>query len=419
MRDTNGYGRRRPTAALMEHPMKARVWSAAGLVWLGGGLAFAGEPVFERDAAATVLAGAYDHDAVEDPEAAVARASVFGRAGLLFDNQIEAGVGLGVAAERDHPGRDPRGGRAGDCPPTALVCPSAGGASLRGAVSGYTPIGVTADRGPRLSLETAYLYVRNGLGEASVGRSRGAAALIGVGAPSIFVLGGAGDSPVDATSLGGPITSNDISGQSAKALVQSERILGFKGAFSYTPELELEGLDQGFPNRPGAPLTHRPEAVVEVGGSFDHRFQNGWQIAATGTWATAEDVGGRSAFGRMGAWGLGATVGREGWTVGASYLENDNGWVGGGRDYTALSISGVIERGAWAFSLEGATASDDLVFTDSSAVTLGTRRTVSENLSIAGGLTLRERRSPLAAMGGRAGLREMAKGAFIEIAVGL
>jgi hypothetical protein len=403
----------------MEHPMKARIWSAAGLAWLGGGLAFAAEPVLERDAAATALAGAYESDAVADSEALVARASVFGRAGLLFDNQIEAGVGLGVAAERDHPGRDPRGGRAGDCPPALPGCPSAGGFAVRGPVSGYAAFTPHADRGPRLSVETAYAYVRSGFGEVSVGRSRGAAALVGVSAPSIFVLGGVADASVDATGLGTPITRNDISGQSAKALIQSERILGFKGAVSYTPELELEGLDQGFRDRPGAPLTHKSEAIVEVGGSFDHRFQNGWEIAASGTWAAAESGEANPAFGRMNAWGLGATVGRDDWTLGAAYLENDNGWAAGGSDYAAMSVSGVIQLGRWAFSIEGAAASDDLVLTDSQAVTLGTRRTVSENLSIGGGLTWRERRSPLAAMGGRAEVRETAQGAFIELAWGL
>ena len=399
--------------------MKARVWSAAGLVWLGGGLAFAGEPVFERDAAVTVLAGAYDADAVAEPEALVARASVFGRAGILFDNQIEGGVGLGLAAERDHPGRDPVGGRAGDCAPTSPACPSAGGLAVRGPVSGHFASGAASDRGPRASLETAYLYVRGGFGEASIGRSRGAAALTGVSAPSIFVLAGAADSPVDATGLGGSITRNDISGSSAKALVQSERILGFKGAVSYTPRLELDGLDHGVRSRPGDPLTHRAEAIVEVGASLSHRFTNGWDVAASGSWATAADGDPTPAFDRMDAWGLGATLGRGAWRVGAAYLENDNGWAGNRRDYRAFSVSGVVERGPWAFSIEGAAASDDLVFTDLAAVTFGTRRTVSEHLSIGGGVTIRERHSPLAAMGNRAGFREGASGLFIEIAAGL
>lgn len=399
--------------------MKARVWSAAGLVWLGGGLAFAGEPVFERDAAATVLAGVFGSDASADPEPVVARASAFGRAGLLFDNQIEAGIGLGVAAERDHPGHDPRGGRAGDCPPVSPACPSVGGAGVRGPVSGYAPSGPPSDRGPRISVETAYVYVRGGFGEASIGRSRGAAALVGIGAPSIFILGAGSDSPVDATGLGGVITRNDISGQSAKVLVQSERIVGLKAAVSYTPELELAGLDLGVRHRPGDPLTHKSEAIVEIAASFDHRFQNGWEAAASATWATAQDGGNNPAFDRMQAWGLGATLKREGWIVGASYLENDNGWAAGDRRYRSLSVSGTVERGAWAFSIEGAISSDDLVFTDSSAVTFGTRRTISENVSIGGGLTLRERRSPLAAMGGRAEERETASGAFIELAVGL
>ncbi len=399
--------------------MKARVWSAAGFMWLGGGLAFAGEPVFERDAAASILAGAYDSSAEADPEAFVARASAFGRAGILFDNQLEGGVGLGMVAERDHPGRDPRGGQAGDCPPSTPVCPSAGPEGVRGPVSGYAPSVTSASRGARLSLETAYLYVRGGVGEASFGRSRGAAALVGVAAPSIFVLGGVADAPADATGLGVAITRNDLSGQSAKALVQTERILGFKGAASFTPELELEGVDQGARQRPGAPVSHQSEEIIEAGVSFDQGFRNGWEVAASATWATADDGGGNPAFGRMDAWSLGATLGREGWTVGVAYLASDNGWDAGGRGYQAISVSGVVERGPWAFSIEGASASDDLVFTDFRAVTLGTRRTISENLAIGGGLTARELRSPLAAMGDRSERRETAAGGFVELAMGL
>ena len=129
------------------------------------------------------------------------------------------------------------------------------------------------------------------------------------------MLGGAADSPVDATGLGAPVTRNDISGQSAKVLVHSERILGVQAAASYTPELELEGLDQGFRSRLGAPLTHAPEAIFELAAAFDHRFESGWEMAVSASWAAAEDGGVSTEFGGMRAWSVGATVGRKGWTI--------------------------------------------------------------------------------------------------------
>lgn len=102
--------------------MKARVRTAAVAgVMLAGGAAGAAEPVFERGAAASALATAMGGDA--DAEPLTLRASAWGSAGLLFENQWEIGVGGTLAAERDHPARDPRGGRFGDCPPATTGCP--------------------------------------------------------------------------------------------------------------------------------------------------------------------------------------------------------------------------------------------------------------------------------------------------------
>lgn len=400
--------------------MKAIVGTvaAAGAVLACAGAAGAAEPVYEHDAAAAILVTGFD--GISDPAPVTARASAFGQAGWLFDNQVEAGAGLGVVAERDDPVRDPRGGRAGDCAPTNASCPSIAGLPLRGYVSGFVTAGPEADQGVRLSLESAYFYVRTGWGEASLGRDQGAGRRLSVTPPTILAIGGGFDAPVDGTGLGGIVLRNDISGQSAKIYAATTRIVGLQAAVSYTPEIELEGVDQGFRRRAGAPQVFEPEHIAEGGVSFAHTFAGGWETAAGLTYAHAEDNTGRTAFGGMNAWSAGATVARDGWSFGAAWLRNDNGWAGRGRNYTAAGISGVRERGDWAFMVEAGTASDDLTFVDSKVVTAATRRRIGPHLALAGGANWAERSSPVAVGGSsRGGLKEQGFGAFMEISYAL
>ncbi len=397
--------------------MKARVRTAAaaGLALMGGGGAFAAEPVVEKDATATVLATAFDGEG----EALTARASAFVQAGWLFQNQVEAGFGVGVVAERDARARDPRGGRVGACAPVQAGCAGLGGAPLRGFVSGYYTDGPASDEGARIALESAYLYVRNGWGEASLGRDQGAARRLSVTPPSVLAIGGGLDAPVDGTGLGGVILRNDISGQSAKLFVATTRIVGLQAALSWTPELEHEGIDQGFRERAGAPQVFAPEDIIEGGLSFAHTFASGWETAAGLTYAHAEDKGGRPAFGAMDAWSAGATVARNGWSFGASYLESNNGWVSDGRDYRAVGVSGVRERGNWAVMLEAGVSSDDLTYVDTKTITGALRRKVSDHLAISGGASFGSRSSPLGGASSRTGRKEDGFGGFLEISYGL
>lgn len=393
--------------------MKARVRTAAlaGAALLGG-TAAAAEPVTEFDASAAVLAAAFEEGGAE---ALTARAVFRVQHGLLFDNQLEAGFGLGAAAERDHPGRDPRGGRAGDCAPSLPACPSLGGAPLRGLVGGHYTAGAPADEGARLELETAYLYLRGGWGEASLGRDDGAGQRLSLLPPTVLAVGGAIDAPVDGAGLGGVILRNDVSGHSAKLFAATTRIVGLQAAASFTPEIEHEGLDQGY--RAG-PAVFEAEDIWEGGVSFSGVWA-GWETAAGVTVARATDGLGRPAFGDMAAWSAGATAARGGWSFGLAWLENDNGWSGGGRDYTALGASAVRDCGDWAFMLEAAASSDDLVFVDTKAATAAARRKLDERWAVAGGVSWRDRSSPVGAGLSRTGRNQRGFGAFIELSYGL
>lgn len=395
--------------------MKARVRTAAlAGIALAGGTATAAEPVVERGASAVVLVSGAD-----DREVLTGRASGWARGGFLFDNQWEFGAGLAAAAERDDPNRDPRGGRFGDCPPASAVCPSVGGRPLRGFVSGFTAAGPEADRGGRLSLEQAYLYGRGGWGEISVGRDAGVGERFSLLPPTVLAASGAIDPSIDGTGLGDIALRNDVAGRSAKIVVVTTRILGLQAGAAWTPRAEHEGLDQGYRRRDGDPLTFEPEEIAEAAVSFAHTFAGGWETAAAVTATRAETANGEPAFAGMTSWSAGITVARGPWRVGAAYLENDNGWRGGGRDYRAWGASGVYTAGDWSFMLEAAAASDDLVFTDARAVTLAARRSLSGRVAVAGGAGWREVSSPQTDVSSRMERNDRGIRAFLEISFGL
>jgi Gram-negative porin len=400
----------------MEHPMKARVRTAAlAGAALFGGAANAAEPVTEVRAMAAVLATVSEGG---DAEELTARAAFRAQYGVLFDNQIELGVGLGAAAERDDPRRDPRGGLAGDCPPASPACASLAGAPLRGLASGYYTAGALADEGARLELEFAYLYLRGGWGEASLGRDEGAGKRLSLLPPTVLAIGGVIDAPVDGTGLGGVTLRNDVSGQSAKLFAATTRIVGLQAAASFTPRIEHEGLDQGFRTGPGAPAVFEAEDIWEGGLSYAG-VVGGWEAAAGATFALAEDRQAGPALDEMAAWSVGATLARGGWSVGLAWLENDNGWAGGGRDYTAIGGSAVRDWGDWALMLEAAASSDNLTFVDTNAATFAMRRKLDDRWSLAGGANWRDRSSPVGNVLSRTQRNQCGFGAFLEISFGL
>jgi predicted porin len=401
----------RPRPVEMEHPMKARVRTAvlAGMV-LGGATAGAAEPVTEHGASAAVLLTASD-----DGEALTGRASLWGQGGYVLENQWELGGGLGVAVERDDPARDPRGGRFGNCPPALAGCASIAGAPVRGLMSGISAAGPEADESVRASLESAYLYLKNPWGEASLGRDAGVGQRFSLTPPSILAISGGLDPAVEGTGLGAVILRNDISGQSAKAVVTTARLFGVQAGVSWTPELEHEGLDQGYRQRFGAPAVAEPEDIVEAGLSFAHTFAGGWETAAGLTYATAEEGTARPEFGGVESWSAGASLTRGAWSFGASWLTSDNGWAAGGRDYEAWGASGVFRSGSWAFMLEGGASKDDLPSVEQKTLTLAAKRTLSERVALAGGANWRDVLSPSGVGSSQLRGNRDVLGAFLEI----
>ncbi|MDX2233591.1 MAG: porin [Hyphomonadaceae bacterium] len=403
--------------------MKAKVRTAAaaaGAALFGAAATAQGAaPVGEASATLAGLVTATDSGAPGEAEPFTWRLSASARGGVIFENQWELGAGGMLAAERDDPGRDPRGGRFGACPPAVAACPQVAGAPVRGFVSGAFPSGPAADEGVRLSLERAYLYARGGWGEVSVGRDDGVGQRFSLTPPTILAIGGGLDPLVDGTGFGGVILRNDLSGQSAKLAVTSTRIVGLQVGASWTPELEHEGLDQGYRDRALAPVAFSPEDVVELGASFAHTLSGGLDAAVGATFATAEDGAGRPAFSAMEAWSVGATLGKGPWSVGAAWLGNDNGWAAGGRDYVAWGAAGVYRAGEWSWMLEAGASRDDLPGVDVRSLTVAGRRTLGEGVAVAGGLGWREASVPVVRESSRSDREDGNLAAFVEFSLGL
>lgn len=370
----------------------------------------------------TLLGGGFAQEAAFLEEPAVGRVSAQVHAEKALANGLVLRVVFGAAAERDHPRRDPRGGRAGECPPENPACPSIAGRSVRGYLSGFTPGGPIDNQDGRVALEQAYVLVSGAYGEASLGRDEGAASRFSLPPPNILPAGDLLQAPVELSGFSGLITRNDVSGQSFKLAAASPRILGVRLGLSYTPAIEAQGVDQGFRRGPGQPLTADPRHLVEAGASFQHTWRSGWQTRLSGSYASGGDATGLAAFERLESWSFGAGASRGGWSFGVQRVGSDNAGAGGGRGYRATSASIVREQGRWAGMLSGGRGRDGLAAVEIAAVTAGVRFKPTDSLQFFGGVSGAQRSVPVASAGGLGPVSrewERSLGAFLGVSYSL
>lgn len=372
----------------LEGESVARGGTAVFLAALGFGAPAKAEPItYDAEARLVVLGGGFAQDADFDEEPAVARLTATVSAEKVFANGVEVRVVLGGAGERDHPRRDPRGGVASDCPPSNPACPSFEGQSLRGFISGFTPSGTLDDQTIRGSLEQAYLLVRGGYGELSVGRDEGAASRFSLSPPSVLPAGDLLQPSIDLTGFSGVVTRNDVSGQSFKVAVVTPRILGLRLGASWTPASEAQGVDQQFERGPGQPLTANPRNLAEFGASYERTWRNGIKARFSGTYASGGDATGLAAFDRLESWSYGAGLGRGRWSFGVQRVGADNAWAGEERGYRATAASIVRNGEDFGVMLGGGQARDNLAGVRISTVTLGSQWNLTNRLGLFTGVT--------------------------------
>lgn len=372
-----------------------RIMALAVFGWAGAQSAVAAPIEWDANARLDLLFGGAAQDAAFNETPFVGRLSAGFSGEHVFANGLNLRIALGAVAERDHPRHDPRGGRAGDCPPFIPLCPGVEGLSVRGYFSGFTPGGPIADQRGRIALESAYLSLTGGYGEISIGRDEGAAARFSA-VPDNVLFGGSLIQPqVDLTGLGGLAARNDISGQSFKITALTPRILGLRLGAGWTPTLEAEGVDQGFRRRIDSPAVARPRHIAEFGVSYEYAWANGLEASLSGTFASGGDATGQEAFGRLTSWSVGGALGYKAWRLGAQRLGANNGWEAGQRDYRATTASILYEKGPWTAQASGGVGRDDLAMTRLSTLSFGGRRKLTKALHLIAGLSGTSRAVPV------------------------
>lgn len=388
--------------------------AAAGLAAMcGPAWADAAPPEAQWDFGAEWVAavGAFDDDRLAEPF--VARGEGWLTGSLLFDNQVELGVSLGLVAERDNPRADPRGDVVGDCPASFAACPSIAGAPVRSVWSRGAAAGSPPNRSVRAQLETAFVYASAPFGEVSLGRQEGTASRFDVGAASGALA--AADPRLDMTGLGAPRTKDTTSGPSAKLSATTARVLGVQLGVSYTPEIEAAGLDAPKRYGPAGSIGFEPGSVWEAGLSFALRPPGWAQVNAGLAVSKAESDRRERAFEDMSTVTASFSVAEEGWSLGLAALVSDQGWAPGGGDYRAVSARAGIDVAEWTLGLEMATSSDDLVRVDLKSALVSAARPMGDGATLRLGLQGVERDSPTVGAGGaREARRNRNSGAFLE-----
>lgn len=284
---------------------------------------------------------------------------------VLTNGAIIGAVG-GLEAQYDHPAR---AGFAGVFPPAAGA-----GASSGGAFSGLGRGPAREDQDLRLSLETAYIYIDGGYGEARLGADDGIATRFFEGGPALFAHAGLANPALDPSGQIIARTDHDLTGPAIKVSYASPRILGLRAGASYTPEADRRGLDRDAARDfPGAA---RPEIedAFEIALNLSRRLpQSGVRLRAGAAYSQAEThfLPDPTLYGTVETWSAGASAEFSKLRIGGSYLESNNGAARGPGDYSAWAVSAAVPFGKLEAVAEIAGAEDEFANLSSDSWQLG------------------------------------------------
>lgn len=366
--------------------------------------------------AATERSGDRDADFIAD-------GALRGEVSAVTSGGLEYGAGLEVRGQYDKYRRG-FGGRVGDCPPTLAGCSSTlvGGVptSVRGHTSQFYTSGPDNAKEAEFALEGAYLFLRTAYGDVTVGRDDGSAYLFSLGAPTLMAVG-ASNSPVDYTGLDSVKTVNDASGFSEKIAYTSPRLLGdtvgvgVQFGVSYALDAKACGVDycvrENGDDGSGA-VGPDLNDVVEFGLSLDRKFDNGFSAEVTATYAMASEDSGTAAFDDLKALGLGAELGYNDFTLGASYLNSNNGLDNGG--YLAWDTGLTWKPSKLGFTLGYGQAKDKNIDLKSDQALFGISYDWNDNYRLGTGVQYIEREVPRDMGGIVTPTKEKATSIFIE-----
>jgi hypothetical protein len=327
-------------------------------------------------------------------------------ANYVLQNGAEIGLRLSGGVDMDHPARPGFSGNIGPADPTQ---------SPAGAFIGLAHGPSALDAGPRGRLETGYIYIDGGYGEARLGLDDGVAARFFEGAPSLFRHSGLANPALDPSGQALARTDHDLTGPSFKVSYATPRILGVRAGVSVTPEASASGLDR---DPVGGPAHPDIENAVEAALSVTRRLpRSGVRLRAAAAYseADASSAAAPAAFDKVETWSTGGSLEFSWGALGASYLSSNNGFALTGSDYSALSAALRMTFGDLDTGLEIANAEDEALGAESEAVGISLARAFGKNLRIAGGWRWLDTRYTGNALPAPPSLRDRTDGIVIEI----
>ncbi|MFW5659867.1 MAG: hypothetical protein ACOC05_00595 [Oceanicaulis sp.] len=318
-----------------------------------------------QEADADLLIAAGGADAPYDPPYADVRYRV--EAETVRADGLRWGLRVGAGAVRHDGGRG-AGGAVGCSSP----CPAQGLATGLYAAPGYGPAKA------RAGLEQAELFIRHPYVQLRAGITATAAGLERPARMRAFRLAGADGPLADPTGRTLSDTGLSLTSPAPGVSAQTRRIVGLRGAVSYTPEADACGLDHC---RPGAAAGLAP-GVGEIWSaalSFDRRSPGDavrWAAYAGGERGALDGAG---PAGFDDPWTAGFAVVREagGASISARWLVSNDG-LSHGR-YKAAAVSAAYEAGDWLYSAEAGYGRSEAFATASSTLVFGASRLVGRN----------------------------------------
>ncbi|NQY41283.1 MAG: porin [Henriciella sp.] len=256
-----------------------------------------------------------------------------------------------------------------------------------GAFSGLSSAPSLDQSHTRARLETAYVQIDGGYGEVRVGKDRGVAARFFEGPKSALTHARLDSSLLDPTGLAVTRTRHDLTGPSLKASYASPRLIGLRAGISFTPEADADGLDR----RPAAGtggLASDTRSAIELALNGTHRFrESDWRFDVGLGWSNAE-VSNRGPLSElspiyedMQTWSAGTRIEKGDWTVGASWLNSDNGLPNG--DYSSWTTGLFKEAYDIDFSVEYGESEDQLSDLESQGWRLAAARDFGRDARVA------------------------------------
>ncbi len=385
-----------------------------------GNLAFLYEGYLKGGAAAT------QHDTRLDDgwgEDFILDGSVRGEVSAITQGGLEYGVSAELRGQYDKYRRG-FGGRVGDCP---FGVPECSGVTvdtndfvLRGHTSRFYAAGENDAKEFEAQLESAHLFLRSSYGDVTIGRDDGAAYLFSLGAPSLLNVGASNNS-VDYTGLDAVQTVNNASGFSEKITYTSPRLLGdqigvgIQFGASYALDAEACGVDycvRGNDKEPAGVLAPEIDDVMEFGVALDRKFDNGFSVEATATYARGSEQSTLDVFDDLQAFGLGLELGYMDWALGGSYLKSNNGLRDG--DYEAMDVGLTWQPSKLGFTVGYGHAEDHNVGLTSDQAVAGVSYDWNDNFRLGAGVQYVNRDVAVNTAGVVAGENEDATSIFLE-----